>query len=77
MGSTKKTYHKEWRFASNYFIFSEILFVFKILVLRVDLMYQPPKMSIFMLFQSVGVLFEGAFSLWVSLTKIKHAVNMD
>ena len=32
MGSTKWTYHKERRFASNYFIFSKILFQFKNLV---------------------------------------------
>ena len=31
-------------------------------------------MSIFILFESVGVLFEGAFSLWVSLKKIKDVV---
>ena len=43
MGSTKWTYHKEQSFASNYFIFSKILFQFKNLVERVDLMYQPPK----------------------------------
>ena len=29
MVSTKWTYHKEWRFASNSIIFSEILFQFK------------------------------------------------
>ena len=32
MGSTKWTYHKEPSFASNYFIFSKILFQFKNLV---------------------------------------------
>ena len=45
MGSRKWTYHKERSFASNYFIFSKILFQFK----------------------NLGVLFEGAFSLCVSL----------
>ena len=29
MVSTKWTYHKEWSFASNFFIFFEILFQFK------------------------------------------------
>ena len=43
MGSTKWTYPKERSFASNYFTFSKILFHFKNLVQRVDLMYQPPK----------------------------------
>ena len=32
MGSTKWTYHKERSFASNFFIFSKILFQFKNLV---------------------------------------------
>ena len=32
MGSTKLTYYKEQRFASNYFIFSKIVFHFKNLV---------------------------------------------
>ena len=43
MGSTKLTYHKEWSFSSNHFPFSKILFQFRNLVYRVDLMYQPPK----------------------------------
>ena len=43
MGSTKLTYHKEWSFASNHFPFSEILFEYRNLLYRVDLMYQPPK----------------------------------
>ena len=43
MGSTKWTYHKEQSFASNHFPFSKILFQFRNLVYRVDLMYQPPK----------------------------------
>ena len=34
---------------------------------RFDLMYQQPQMPIFVLFVSAGVLFDGAFSLWVSL----------
>ena len=43
MGSTKLTYHKEQSFASNHFPFSKILFQFRNLVYRVDLMYQPFK----------------------------------
>ena len=43
MGSTKLTYHKERSFASNHFPFSKILFQFRNLVYRVDLMYQPSK----------------------------------
>ena len=43
LGSTKWSYQQERSFASNYFIFSKILFQNKNLVQRVDLMYQPPK----------------------------------
>ena len=43
MGGIKLTYHKEWSFASNHFPFLKILFQFRNLVYRVDLMYQPPK----------------------------------
>ena len=66
MVSTKWTYHKGGSFASNYLIFLKILFQFKNLLYRVDLIYQRPifvQMSIFVLFVSAGVLFDGAFSL--------------
>ena len=43
MGSTEQTYHKERTFASNYLIFSKILFQFKNFVQSVDVMYQSPK----------------------------------
>ena len=43
MDSSKWAYHKEWSFASNYFIFSKILFQFKDLVRRFDFMYQTAK----------------------------------
>ena len=43
MGSAKLTYHKERSFVSNHFPFSIILFQFRNLVYRVDLMYQSPK----------------------------------
>ena len=36
MVSIKSTYHKEWSFASNYFIFLKILFQFKNLLKGVD-----------------------------------------
>ena len=38
MATTKLTYHKEWIFASNYFIFLENLFQFYNLLKRVNLM---------------------------------------
>ena len=66
MVSTKWAYHKERRFASNYFIFLKNLFQLKNLLWKVDLMYKR-QMPIFVLFVSGGVLFDGAFSLWVSL----------
>ena len=43
LGSTKLIYHKEQSFASNHFAFWIILFQFRNIVYRVDLMYQPPK----------------------------------
>ena len=43
MGSTKLTYHKERSFPSNHVPFSKILFQFRNLVYRVDLIYQPFK----------------------------------
>ena len=43
MATTKWTYHKEWSFASNYFIFLENFFQFQNLLKRVNLMYQQPK----------------------------------
>ena len=45
IGSTRWTYNNERSFASNYFIFLEILFQFKICssLILFDLMYQPPK----------------------------------
>ena len=46
MVATKWTYHKEWSFASNCFIFLEILFQFKNFFERVDLVYQQIKAHI-------------------------------
>ena len=45
MVATKWTYHKEWSFASNYFIFLENVFQFQNLLNRANLMYQRPKFS--------------------------------
>ena len=59
-----QTYYKERSFASNYFIFLKILFQFKNLLQRADLMYQR-------LFASTEILFNGVFSLWVSLNKVE------
>ena len=65
MGSTKWTYYKEQSFTSNCYIYLKILFQFKNLLQRVDFMYRNVH-----IFVSAEVLFEGGFSLWVSL-KIK------
>ena len=43
MGSTKWTYHKEWAFATDYFIFLKIWFEYKNLLEIVDLTYQLSK----------------------------------
>ena len=43
IATTKWTYHKEWSFASSYFIFLENLFEFWNLSVRVNLMYQRSK----------------------------------
>ena len=54
--STKWTYHKERSFASSYFIFLKIL-----------LDEPTTQMSILIIFVGTGILYEGYFSLWVSL----------
>ena len=67
MWSTKLTYHKEWSFARNNFTFSKILFQFRNLVYRVDLMYQPPKCPYSYFSKTMEFYFRVFFSLWVSL----------
>ena len=68
MGSTK--FHKERNFASNYLFFKKKKNRFSVRTsFKVNLMYQPPKWSyVFIIFISARFLFEGAFSLWVTLT---------
>ena len=43
MRRAKWTYHKERGFSSKYFIFKKILFQFKNLLQRVELLYQLPQ----------------------------------
>ena len=43
MVTTKWTHHKEQSYASYYFIFFKILFQFKNLLQRADLLYNKPK----------------------------------
>ena len=76
MGITKRTHHKERIVASNWFIFSKILFQFKNLVKRVNLMYQPPKCS-YLYFSKVLELVEGAFSPWVDLNKASKRLTAE
>ena len=66
MVSTKWTYHKDWSFANNYFIFVKILFQSENLFIKSRFDLPTIQMSIFILFVSAGVLF-GAFYLGVSL----------
>ena len=68
--STKWTYHNKWSFARNYFIFLKILFQFKNLLKRVDVMYQRSRNPYSYFSEAPRVLFEGAFSLLVSLKKL-------
>ena len=69
MVSTKVTYHKERSFASNYFIFFENFVTVLEPLIKSWFDVPPTQMPIFVLFVSAGVLFDGAFSLWVSLKK--------
>ena len=70
MGSTKLTYHKEQSFVSNHFPFSKILFLFRNLVFRLDLMYQPPKRPYSYFSKALEFYFRVFFSLRVSLKSI-------
>ena len=67
MVSTEWTYHKKRSFASKYFVFLKILFE-SLIKSWIDV--STTQMSIFVLFVITGVLFDGAFSLWVSLKVI-------
>ena len=65
----KLTYHKERSFASNHFPFLKILFQFRNLVYRVDLMYQPPKCP-YSYFSKALEFYFGVFFFPVSIFKI-------
>ena len=71
MGSTKLTYHKERSFASNHFPFSKILFQFRNLVYRVDLMYQPSKCP----YSYFSKALEFYFSVFFLMTILKKDLN--
>ena len=66
MGSKKWAYHKKRRFAINYFIFSKILFQLRASDKKLIWCTNHPNFHIHN-FESVEVLFEGVFSLWVCL----------
>ena len=61
----------------------QLVYFFEIFVLveepRIKSWFDVPatQMSIFIIFESVGVLFEGAFSLWVSLTIFAKSAILD
>ena len=67
MASTEWTYHKERSFASNYVSFLIFFFSLETLInSRFDVL--TTQISMFTLFVSAEVLFQGVFSLRVSLT---------
>ena len=67
MVSTKWSYHKERNCASNYF-FLKVLFRYKNIPLVKSWVDVPTtQVFILLLFVSAGVLFNDAFTLWVSL----------
>ena len=67
MASTERTYHKERSFASNYVSFLNFLFSLETLInSQSDVL--TTQISMFTLFVSAKVLFQGVFSLRVSLT---------
>ena len=65
MDITKWTYHKERDFASNYFLFPKILRASK---KELSCCTNHPNVLTFILSEYAGFLFEGTFSLWVSLS---------
>ena len=72
MVTTKWAYHRERSFASNYFIF------LKVKEPLINNWFNVPtaQTPIFVLFLSAGVLFDGAFTLWVSLKLSLEARGM-
>ena len=68
MASTEWTYHKERSFASNYVSF--LIFFFYSLETLINSRFDvlTTQISMFTLFVSAEVLFQGVFSLRVSLT---------
>ena len=67
MASTEWTYHKERSFPSNYVSFLIFFFSLETLInSRFDVL--TTQISMFTLFVSAEVLFQGVFSLRVSLT---------
>ena len=69
MGSTKWTYHKGRSFASNCFMFSKILFQFKNIVQRVDLLYQLPKCP-YSYFSKASEFYLRVFQWWIPYVSI-------
>ena len=69
MGSTKWTYHKERSFASNCFIFPKILFKFKNIVQRVDLVYQLLKCP-YSYFSKASEFYMRVFQWWIPYVSI-------
>ena len=68
--STKCTYHKDRGFASNYFIFLEDFVTVQESLIRIWFDLPKTQMPILALYVTAGVLFDSAFSLWVSLISL-------
>ena len=65
--TTKWTYHKERSFLFIYFFFWKFCFGLTTSYKKLMCCTNNPNVIIFVHFASAGVLFHGAFSLWVSL----------
>ena len=68
MVSISGTYQNERNFANNYFVFLKILFYFKNLLYRVDLMYQRPKCPYSFFFHLTAFFFPVSTIKLISLT---------
>ena len=68
MMNTKWAYHKERSFASNYFIFLKICFNLKTNYKELIWCTNNPNVHSRTFCKRTGVLFDGAFTLWVSLS---------
>ena len=67
MATTKWTYHKEWSFASNYFIFWKFCFSLRTSYKELICCTNNPNAHICTFCKRWSLVFDSVFSLWVSL----------